>query len=254
MISSVSLFTSVTSVVSITVQLPNGAIALVNHIGTVRISRSLTLTDVLCVPSFNFNLISVSKLIKQFCCCLIFLYHHCLPWIIDTGAIDHMISSVSLFTSVTSVVSTTVQFPNGAIALVTHIGIVRISGSLTLTDVLCVSSFNFNLISVSKLIKQFCCCLIFLYHHCFIQNLSPWKTIGVDKEHNGLYFLMLQSHYSSLDLLNSIPQVSQVQSTSVKASSLPADLWHYRLGHPSSSRINLLHNLVPSIPCDSNNT
>jgi len=176
------------------------------------------------------------------------------PWIIDTGATDHMISSVSLFTSITSVVSTTVQLPNGAIALVTHIGTVRISGSLTLTDVLCVPSFNFNLISVSKLIKQFCCCVIFLYHHCFVQNLNPWKTIGVGKEHNGLYFLMLQSHYSGPDLLSSIPQVSQVQSTSIKASSFPADLWHYRLGHLSSSRLNLLHNLVPSIPCDSNNT
>jgi len=164
-----------------------------------------------------------------------------------------MINLISLFTSVTSVVSTTVQLPNGAIALVTHIGTVRILGSLILTDVLCVPSFNFNLISVSKLIKQFCCCLIFLHHHCFIQNLSPWKTIRVGKENNGLYFLMLQSHYLGPDLLNSIPQVSQVQSTYVKASSLPTDLWHYRLGHSSSSRINLLHNLVPSIPCDSNN-
>jgi hypothetical protein len=44
--------------------------------------------------------------------------HH--SWIIDTGATDHMINSVSLFTSITATISTKVKLPNGNFALVTH--------------------------------------------------------------------------------------------------------------------------------------
>jgi hypothetical protein len=48
-------------------------------------------------------------------------------WIIDTGASDHMISCVSLFTTITALVSTSVKLPNGDLVSVTHIGTVQIS-------------------------------------------------------------------------------------------------------------------------------
>jgi hypothetical protein len=73
MISCSSLFTSITTVVSSHVKLPNGSIAIVTHIGTVSLSEKLTLNGVLCVPPFTFNLIFASKLIKNLRCCLIFL-------------------------------------------------------------------------------------------------------------------------------------------------------------------------------------
>jgi predicted aspartyl protease len=72
-------------------------------------------------------------------------------WVIDTGATDHMVHSTKLFTKITSTLHTSVELPNGESALVTHIGTVKISESLILVDVLCVPSFSFNLISVSKL-------------------------------------------------------------------------------------------------------
>jgi hypothetical protein len=56
-------------------------------------------------------------------------------WIIDTGATDHMINSISLFTSITATISTKVKLPNGQFALVTHIGTIKISAHLTLTNV-----------------------------------------------------------------------------------------------------------------------
>jgi hypothetical protein len=70
--------------------------------------------------------------------------------------------------------------------------------------------------------------------------------IGVGKKHNGLYYLLLSGSVST----DSNPRVL---STSVKVPSSFVNNWHYRLGHPSPSRITLLHHLVPSIPCDSNN-
>ena len=89
-------------------------------------------------------------------------------WILDTGATDYMAHLVSQLTTITSTVHSYVFLPNGDQALVTHIGIVQISPTLTLTNVLCVPTFNFNLISISKLTQQSSCCLIFLGHWCFI--------------------------------------------------------------------------------------
>ena len=95
-----------------------------------------------------------------------------IDWIIDTGATDHMVHSESVFNSFTCVSNSYVYLPNGEKVLVTHIGTVHINDTLILTDVLCVPSFTFNLISVSKLNKSQCCCLIFLGSFCFIQDLA----------------------------------------------------------------------------------
>jgi hypothetical protein len=75
------------------------------------------------------------------------------PWIIDTGATDHMVYLISFLTTIISVVAKHVRLPNGDLAAVTHMGSVKLSTTLTLTNVLCVPSFSFNLISVSKLIN-----------------------------------------------------------------------------------------------------
>ena len=90
------------------------------------------------------------------------------PWIIDIGAIDHMICSISFFTIITYVISKTIRLPNRQHASVTHIGTIKISKSFILNDLLCIPSFSFNLIYVSKLIKSLQCCFIFLSKLCFI--------------------------------------------------------------------------------------
>ena len=101
--------------------------------------------------------------------------------IIDIGAPDHMVHSIPQLTSITSVVQSCVYLPNGEEALVTHIGTVQISSTLTLTGALCVPSFNFNLIYVSKLTKDLYCCFIFLGNCCFIQDVAQWSMIGLGK-------------------------------------------------------------------------
>ena len=118
-------------------------------------------------------------------------------WIIDIGATDHMISCSSMFTTITAVVSTHVKLPNGSIANVTHIGTITISETLTLTRVLCVPFFTFNLISATKLIKSLNCCLIFLARYCFIQSLHSWRTIRVGEEAAGLFCKMQANKVSA---------------------------------------------------------
>ena len=89
-------------------------------------------------------------------------------WVINTRAIDHMVHFVSCFTSVTAVLNTFVNLPNGETASITYIEIVQILAKLVLYNVLCVPSFTFNLLFVSQLAKSISCCLIFFGTLCFI--------------------------------------------------------------------------------------
>lgn len=55
-------------------------------------------------------------------------------WVLDTGATDHIIHSVTLFTKITSSISTSVQLPNGEKVAVTHIGTIQITSTLILEN------------------------------------------------------------------------------------------------------------------------
>ena len=74
---------------------------------------------------------------------------------------------------------------NGESILVTHIGQVQLSIDLVLDNVLCLPSFSFNLISISKLTHHLRCCCIFPSNFCFIQDLVQWKTIELSRKHGG---------------------------------------------------------------------
>ena len=54
MVHSIHFFTSVTSSIQISVRLPNGEMVKVTHVGTVKISATLILENVLCIPTFYF--------------------------------------------------------------------------------------------------------------------------------------------------------------------------------------------------------
>lgn len=59
-----ALFTTCSTVQNRTVQLPNGIVVAMTHIGGIRFSSNLILHNVLCIPSFKLNLISINKLVQ----------------------------------------------------------------------------------------------------------------------------------------------------------------------------------------------
>ncbi|KAF9663006.1 hypothetical protein SADUNF_Sadunf18G0113400 [Salix dunnii] len=183
------------------------------------------------------------------------------PWIIDTGATDHMICSITLFTSITSTVAKSVRLPNGQYASVTHIGTVKISENFVLTDVLCIPSFSFNLVSVSRLTKTLKCYVIFLPSFCFVQHLTSWTTIGVGKEDGGLYHLLPNSDSvlsRNCVSINSVNSALHHSINNVSASMISSDksvnhgLWHYRLGHLADLPMKLLSPMIPHLLHKSN--
>jgi hypothetical protein len=160
------------------------------------------------------------KRYSVFSCTSFLQIHH--TWIIDTGATDHMIRSVTLFASITAVISHKVKLPNGHFAPVTHIGTVQLSEHLILTNVLCVPSFSFNLISASQLLRDIHCCLIFIAGFCFIQNLHTWRTIGMGRRHGGLFHFLQTSKATTPSSHN-----SSIAFVSSSVKNVNADVWHF---------------------------
>ncbi|OMO54213.1 Integrase, catalytic core [Corchorus capsularis] len=167
---------------------------------------------------------------------------HFHEWVLDTGATDHITYSLDVFHSVTPVHNVFVNLPNKTKVEVTHVGTVKLSNSLILTNVLYVPKFTFNLISVGKLAFDLHCCIIVLSSCCLIQGIRPWRMIGAAKLNQGLYKLnskdILPAAFTSNHLLS-----SSVVNT-VSCNKEESILWHKRLGHPSNAR---LKSLVPTV-------
>ena len=92
--SDLGMFDSYVPVDSVTVTLPNGVRVPITHTGVIKISDHLILYDVLLVPDFHFNLISVSSLIKTLSCAAHFFPNGCLIQELSRGL---MIGKGSLY-------------------------------------------------------------------------------------------------------------------------------------------------------------
>ncbi|XP_075475807.1 uncharacterized protein LOC142512623 [Primulina tabacum] len=157
-----------------------------------------------------------------------------LCWIIDSGATDHVASSVELLESKRISGTTTIGLPNGSQAHIESIGSLRISPDIEIDDVLRVPEFKVNLLSVSKLTRALKCIVIFSPDFCVVHDATTRKTIGLGKQHNGLYYLTQDQNPA---LAHTIRKHS--------------NLWHQRLGHPSSSPLQILSKSIRAIYFDS---
>ena len=161
-------------------------------------------------------------------------------WVIDIGASDHIVCSMTLLHSITLVTNCIVESPNGESAQVTHIGFVQLSATLIIYNFLCVPSFSFNLLSVSKLTQKLPYCLVFLAQYCFIQDLTYWRVIGVGEMNNGIYLLQHSPSATarlSFSLHDCVTQFRKSNVLSAKASTLDmSTIWHFRLGHHSLNK------------------
>ena len=80
-------------------------------------------------------------------------------WFLDSGANDHIFSSLSSFSSFYKTKPISVNLPNGSSVLVQHVGKISFSPTLYLTNILYSPLFKLNLISVSKMCRTLSCTL-----------------------------------------------------------------------------------------------
>ncbi|XP_047266243.1 uncharacterized protein LOC107873996 [Capsicum annuum] len=146
-------------------------------------------------------------------------------WIIDTGATNHMVSKIDMITKDSlrkTDSSKQVCLPNGDTAHVTHIGSCCISPRSIITNVLHLSKFKYNLMSVSK-------------------EIYNGKVQEIDKEDGGLY-LLLNKLISNQLQEDTVTATSNVHNKHAIQKS-EVELWHKRLGHVSSKVLNKLFSL-----------
>ncbi|GFS44584.1 hypothetical protein Acr_00g0091130 [Actinidia rufa] len=109
-------------------------------------------------------------------------------WVLDSGADDHMTGELSLFTSDLSSIDQFVRIADGSAVHVRSKGEICLSSQLTLSSVLYVPDFAYNLLSVSRLACDYNCDVIFSSHTCLLQNQNSKKIFGRGYEWNGLYY------------------------------------------------------------------
>ena len=124
-----------------------------------------------------------------------------------------------------------VRIVDGSLSKVTGTGSVVITKDLILKFVLLVPNLACNLLSISKLTRDLKCVTNFFPTYCEFQDLESGRTIGNDKECEGLYLLKVPINLGKqTQNANSVSVPSSSNSSSNKNSIM---LWHYRLGHPN---------------------
>lgn len=137
-----------------------------------------------------------------------------------------------------------IKLPNGSQVLAYISGTIHFSASFFLIDVLYVPVFTFNLISVTKLTSCLNFCLTFKSSICLIYDLTTWKVIGSTKPSGGLHVLQKSPTLA----FSSIASINTVNSTFSQNT-----LWHYKLEHPSQTRLSVINKDFSLVTCNSLN-
>ena len=132
-------------------------------------------------------------------------------WIAQQPITLHLIHN---FSHTSSSFIPNVNMPTGSTVPISSTGTIKFNDNISLKDVLCVPSFNLNIMSVGKITSSLNCCVVFTPHGYVLQDLATGRMISSGKQHAGLYYMS--------------PLPNQVHTSQISSDS---DLWHKRLGH-----------------------
>ncbi|XP_074301014.1 uncharacterized protein LOC141632361 [Silene latifolia] len=154
-------------------------------------------------------------------------------WVIDTGAFDHMTSDVSLLHDIKKLKSPLfVSLPDGSIKTVYYTGNAFLSKDITLLDVLLISDFKPNLLSVAKLITSSKLIVTFLDESCLFQDHSSKAIVAKGVRIGDLYKIRT----SVFDKSSFKPCIANAVQT------IDVALLHARLGHTSIDKLRHVNN------------
>lgn len=109
------------------------------------------------------------------------------PWILDTGASNHMTGPLDILTEVIDIEPCLVGLPDGRHSIATKRGTLILGQFINLLHVLFVEGLNCHVVSVSQLVRQSKCFAHFGPGLCAIQDRSR-MLIGAGEESDGLYY------------------------------------------------------------------
>ncbi|GJZ74988.1 retrovirus-related pol polyprotein from transposon TNT 1-94 [Tanacetum coccineum] len=133
--------------------------------------------------------------------------------------------------------SSHVTIADGSISQVLGSGTVNLSPSISLSLVLSLPKFSFNLLSVSRITSNLQCSVKFYLEYCVFKDLKTKKIIGRGRKCDGLYVFEPKVSKSLVGLSSSSPFEA-----------------HCRLGHPSLQSLKKIcpeYSHLSSLNCDS---
>lgn len=150
-------------------------------------------------------------------------------WILDSGATDHITPFVQLLDHPTAA-NSVIHLPTGQTYVISYIGHITLPSNIKLLNVLCVPTFKYNLLSISKLTTDNSCFVSFSSTRCLLQDHSLKRSIEIGSLDGGLYKLNVNGLQSSslCAISNSCNHFSTKLHSCNKSSTT---LWHARLGH-----------------------
>ena len=174
-------------------------------------------------------------------------------WIVDSGASDHMISDKNLLCNIKTLdTPILITLPDGNKLRVTQHGELKIGKSLTLQHTLFVPFFQFNLLSVRRLIEQLRCEVVFSATKCVLQGPSLKRPLEIGRATQGLYILDDETtrklDYADAENKGSntstcsdrIINTKHQYSFTCSKSSKNVNLWHVRMGHVSTKKLSYI--------------
>ena len=139
-----------------------------------------------------------------------------------------MTGEINLLSDVVEINLCPITMPNGNITWATRQGQLNLGGRLTLRHVLYAPHLSATLIFVSQLLQDIAGFVLFTKKFCVIHDLALKTLIGAGEEHNGVFRYM-----GTLAV-----QANHVRSQPTR------DLWHARMGHPSSAVLSVLSSVA----------
>ncbi|KAL4022749.1 hypothetical protein IC575_016494 [Cucumis melo] len=168
------------------------------------------------------------------------------PWILDSGATDHLTGFSEHFVSYTPCAGNEkIRIADGSLAPIAGKGQIVLFDGFSLQNVLHVPKLSYNLLSISKITRELHCKATFLPESVCFQDLNSGRTIGTARHSGGLYILNDDTSGSS---------ISTTRLLSSYFSTFVHDfmLWHFRLGHPNFTYMKYLFpHLFPKIDVSS---
>jgi hypothetical protein len=144
---------------------------------------------------------------------------------LDTGASYHMTGDKRLLMDVSDIFPSPIIMPDGAHANVVQEGTATLGENWTIKHVLYVPKLTCNFISFSHLITDLNCVVTLSDKLCVIQDCTSRMVIGVGEKRDEVYWLCLIKPTTRLCLATDADSYQ---------------VWHRRLGHPSSQIVGLL--------------
>ncbi|CAN1347481.1 Retrovirus-related Pol polyprotein from transposon TNT 1-94, partial [Linum perenne] len=211
------------------VHLPNGDFAAISHIGQVLFSKNLVLHNVLLVPSFSFNLVSISQLAKHEGLSVFFHNNLCLiqafPSLRMISTVElhqglYLMHSASHSAQIQCLLQTSSLFDAHSLSSNSSVAVCSINDETFGNRTLCFGS------AACKVPIQFKHKLDFVHnvnHNDSVHNVND----NDDSDHNvdttNLEFFPTFSHINNIS--------SHPLDTTYSTVIHDIDTWHYRLGH-----------------------